>query len=403
MKNKSKGSELVVKTNSLVMAIQKLTISETRLMQLAIIEARSNGALDHGTPIYIHAETYAETFNTTAENGYKALLEAETKLFERRFQFISELGNPVKSRWVTSVEYIRGEYTLKIKLSDDLINEVTKIDGYKQFFTSYRLEQTSELKSVYSIRLFELLIQNLKIGKVSFDLDVFRLQIGIEADEYVLMSNFKKFVLDSSVEEINKKTDLKIGYEQHKQGRKIVGFTFDIKTTKKTKPKRTLVSISEAIDLSQTVVKGGFVGETDFDAIGRVMSCKDENGNAVYEVDSSPEKWAEFNAQSAEKAKKREVEAQGYKWVTIGNTRLDDDYIDAHRLPNESDVQARLRLKKLLENQLTLDLENDDIPEHVRFANKKLNRSDAERLGKVGEDWDTLKSRLLSEGYTLNF
>ena len=250
MKDKNKGCELVVKTNSLIMAIQKLTISETRLMQLAIIEARTNGSLDHGMPIYIHAETYANTFNTTTENGYKALLEAETRLFERRFQFISERGNPVKSRWVTSVEYIKGEYTLKIKLSDDLINEVTKIDGYKQFFTSYRLEQTSQLKSAYSIRLFELLIQNIKIGKVSFDLEVFRLQLGINPDEYSLMSNFKKFVLDSSVNEINDKTDLKISYEQHKKGRKIVGFTFTIKSKEHDTLKRQKVSIGVAIELA---------------------------------------------------------------------------------------------------------------------------------------------------------
>lgn len=365
MKDKNKGCELVVKTNSLIMAIQKLTISETRLMQLAIIEARANGSLGHGVPIYIHAETYAKTFHTTPENGYKALLEAETKLFERRFQFVSERGNPVKSRWVTSVEYIKGEYTLKIKLSDDIINEVTKIDGYKQFFTSYRLEQTSQLKSVYSIRLFELLIQNMKIGKVKFDLEVFRLQLGINPDEYSLMSNFKKFVLDSSVNEINDKTDLKISYEQHKKGRKIVGFTFTIKSKKHDTFKRQKVSIAEAIELSQTVVKGGYVGETEREAIGRVMNYKDENGRSVYFVQASKEDWEVHRNNKKQLTNKIEKKSQEQKWQTIGNTLVDDIYITKHKHQDETYQQAKKRIEKELSLQLELELnrvQEDDRP-----------------------------------------
>ena len=45
-------------------------------------------------------------------------------------------------------------------------------------------------------------------------------------------SDLKKRVLDLAVNEINEKTDIQVSYEQHKQGRKIIGFSFELKTKK---------------------------------------------------------------------------------------------------------------------------------------------------------------------------
>src|SRR5699024_6824257 len=68
-----------------------------------------------------------------------------------------------------------------------------------------------------------------------FELEKFRSQLGIEADEYKRMGNFKSRVLDLAVKEINEKADIKINYEQVKKGRTIVGFKF--KVLPKEKPK----------------------------------------------------------------------------------------------------------------------------------------------------------------------
>lgn len=43
------------------------------------------------------------------------------------------------------------------------------------------------------------------------------------------MGDFKKRILDMAVAEINEHTDIEVKYEQQKQGRKIVGFTFSFK------------------------------------------------------------------------------------------------------------------------------------------------------------------------------
>lgn len=362
-----------MKTNKLVSAIQKLTLAETRLIQLAIIEARESGELEEDSPLYVTAESYSKAFNTTKQTAYEALIEAEERLFERRFQFTSERGNPVKSRWITKIEYLKGQYALMINFSSDVINEITQVDGYKQFFTSYRLAQTSDLRSIYSVRLYELLVQWKVAGKTPvFELGLFREQLGLGVNEYSTMSNFKARVLDSAMTEINNKTDLAVEYYQHKKGRAISGFSFSVKLKQNKTYEREKISIKEAIRISQEVIEGGYLGETEEQAIERVMRYKDSDGKSVYWIDTSRDAWIAYRGEENIKRELREKKAEEHKWIVVGNTRVDDDYIDLHIQRGETRSTARTRLIKELRNQSELQLDNDDVPEHVKYMLKTL-------------------------------
>jgi len=230
-------SDLVVKSNRLNMAIQNLSLSEVRIIQLAIVDARETGeGISTDKPLLISASRYAEAFNVTIQTAYEAIVDAEKNLFERRFSFIDEYDEPVKSRWIQRSKQVKGSASISIIFTYDVVNEIVRIDGFEKFFTSYMLEQTANMKSTYSVRLYELLIQwkNAKNTPV-FELKLFREQLGLSDDEYTRMDNFKKRVLDSSVEEINDKSDVKVSYKQVKKGRTITGFKFKIMT--KDKPK----------------------------------------------------------------------------------------------------------------------------------------------------------------------
>ena len=56
-----------------------------------------------------------------------------------------------------------------------------------------------------------------------------RNSLGVEENQYKLVADFKKRVLDIAVNQINETTDYKIEYEQHKEGRTITGFSFKFK------------------------------------------------------------------------------------------------------------------------------------------------------------------------------
>lgn len=225
-------NDLVVKSNRLNTVIQNLSLIEVRLMQLAVIDSReTQRGLSADSPLRISAKRYAGCFGVDIDTAYDVLAAAVSTLFDRRFSFVNERDNQVKTRWVSQVEYLVGEGAIEIILTPAVVNEITRIDGLKTFFTKYLLSQTASLKSVYSLRLYELLVQWRHSQKTPiFDLEIFRGQLGLEDNEYRRMSDFKRRVLDAAVSEINDKTDLKISYEQEKRQSTIIGFKFKVLT-----------------------------------------------------------------------------------------------------------------------------------------------------------------------------
>lgn len=224
----------VVKKNTLNECMHNLTLVEMRLMQLAIVDFRNKLEFDSNAVVEIHASIYAETFNVSRQTAHEAILEAEKTLFQRQFTFINDEGRTVKSRWIAHVEY--SDNSIKIGLSMPVIDAISRIDGKETPFTRYHIEQTHTLNSRYSLRLYELVVQYLKMGKTPiFELKKFRFQMGLLPENYKEMKNFKKYVLDLAVNEINEKTNITIGYEQKKKGRVITGFIFTVNEKRKEK------------------------------------------------------------------------------------------------------------------------------------------------------------------------
>ena len=230
-------SNLVVKTHHLNTVLQNLKLAEIRIVQLAVVDARETGkGLTAETPLRIDALRYAEVFDTTRQNGYLMMKEAEDTLFNRRFSYIDDEGKLVKSRWLSQVRYLDDEGAIEVVFTPAVVQGITRIDGAEEFFTKYLLEQTATMTSNYSVRLYELLVQWKQAKKTPmFELQEFRGQLGVEDDEYKAMSNFKIRVLDLAVDEINEKSDLNINYTQKKKGRKIIGFTFTVHEKPKAK------------------------------------------------------------------------------------------------------------------------------------------------------------------------
>ena len=251
------ANDLVVKSNRLNSAIQNLTLPELRIIQLAIVDARETGkGLSTDTPLRIDGLRYAEAFNTTRQNGYIRMKEAEDTLFNRRFSFVDSEGKLVKSRWIQRVRYLDDEGAIELAFTMDVVKAITRLDGAEEFFTQYLLTQTANLNSVYSVRLYELLVQwKAAVKTPTFDLVTFRQQLGLADNEYKLMGNFKMRVLDVAVNEINEKTDLTVSYTQEKRGRTITGFKFTVRTKDKPKDVITHQRDPHTID--------AFTGQTD--------------------------------------------------------------------------------------------------------------------------------------------
>ena len=246
-------NSLVVKDNALIDASYNLELTEQRLILLAILNARETGqGIDANSVLRIHASDYMSHFNVDKHASYEALKNAVFNLFGRQFSYtekdvLTGKSKQVRSRWVQKIAYIDDIGVLELAFSMDVVPLITRLE---QHFTSYQLEQVAQLTSKYAVRLYELVIAWREVGNVPFiSLKDLRCKLGVEDNEYTAMSDFKKRVLDPSIKQVNKHTDITAGYDQHKAGRVITGFSFyfkqkKIKPTAKPKPSKTETQIN---------------------------------------------------------------------------------------------------------------------------------------------------------------
>lgn len=252
------ANDLVVKNNALIDASYTLSLVEQRLIGLALVKANNqHQEITSDTVLNIHAAEYAEQFKVDSSVAYRALKEASERLFLRYFSYTlygldfgkehtfkppkklrsCDIPTVMKSRWVQKVGYTEEMGLLHFQLTSDV---VLLISNSKEYFTSYYLSQTTEFTSTYATRLFELLMKWKSVGHIPFiEIEQLRGQLGVEPKQYKIISNFKIRVLDVAIEQINKHSDYKIEYQQHKQGRTITGFSFRFKSKPTPKKENT--------------------------------------------------------------------------------------------------------------------------------------------------------------------
>ena len=235
-------SDLIVKDNALMNASYNLALVEQRLILLAILEARETGqGINANDPLTVHASSYINQFNVERHTAYQALKDACKDLFARQFSYQEkrERGRAnITSRWVSQIAYIDETATVEVIFAPAVVPLITRLE---EQFTQYDIEQISGLSSAYAVRLYELLICWRTTGKTPvLDLTEFRKRLGVLDTEYTRTDNLKMRVIEQSLKQINKHTDIIASYEQHKKGRVITGFSFKFK---QKKPKQAEIAI----------------------------------------------------------------------------------------------------------------------------------------------------------------
>ncbi len=257
----SKDSRLVVKDNSLIDASFNLSLVEQRLMLLAIVEARELDKLTPDTPIEVKATAYRDQYKTDESNAYSQLADASKQLFNRQFSYIDKYKGEdciTVARWVNRASYLNDNGTVVLYLSSEVISMISRLQAN---FTQYLLEQVSDFKSKYSIRLYELLIKYRDIGvSKKFEIGELRSKLGLENTEYKAMCDFKGYVLDKAIKEISDKADIQIKYEQFKEGRKVSHILFKFVKKKEKKPKdnrdKNTVDMFTGLSIKQCLMFG---------------------------------------------------------------------------------------------------------------------------------------------------
>ena len=240
-------SDLIVKDNALMNASYNLNLVEQRLILLAIVEARESGkGINANDPLVVHADSYVKQFGVTRNTAYQALKDACKDLFMRQFSFQEPRGKGkinITSRWVSQIGYRDEKAIVELIFAPALVPLIIRLE---EQFTRYEIGQISNLSSAYAVRLYELLISWRSVGKTPIiELGEFRKRMGVLDDEYTRSDNFKKWVVENPIAQINEHTDITVKYEQHKAGRVITGFSFSFKQKTKVVTQKEITKKSE--------------------------------------------------------------------------------------------------------------------------------------------------------------
>ena len=219
--------ELVVMSNRLVEASYRLDLVEHRIILLAVVQARETGRGLNATDfVQITVKDYTSHFSDADESyAYRQLKEASLSLYGRGFVLYDnhpKTGNPRinKKRWVQAVSYSEG--VIEIQFTNFIVPYITKLQSE---FTSFRLEKIANMSSPYAIRLYEFLIQWGSVGKREIELVWLKKTLMLE-DKYPSIKDFKKYVIDVGIYQINAFSDLTVSYTQRKTGRVVTHLIF---------------------------------------------------------------------------------------------------------------------------------------------------------------------------------
>ena len=128
--------------------------------------------------------------------------------------------------WFNTADYISKEGKVKISFSPAFRPYLLQL---KSAYTVYQLSNILNLSSAYSIRLYELMKMNEKIGVLEIDHETLRVRIGAVHKTFSRYYEFKTKILEKALEELNETTELEIGFEEVRSSpRKIEKLVFTI-------------------------------------------------------------------------------------------------------------------------------------------------------------------------------
>jgi hypothetical protein len=230
---------MIEQVNTLIEAVQPLTLNEKRLVLLAFHQIDSWAPFDIAAreplTVTVTALDWANYYGGTT-NAYRQMYDAMKRLSTRTV-------NPDRGdhdlNWTdkTPAKHTIGggsvTFDLGYSLSLYIRGKKHWLAG-KEGFTGYKLENIAQLKTLASLRMYEVLAQYVKSKHKSRTMTVEQLREVVDPlNKYQRFAEVNRNQLKPAIEEINEKTDLIVEViDIDKLGNNIIGYKFSIKKGK---------------------------------------------------------------------------------------------------------------------------------------------------------------------------
>lgn len=208
----------VITSNKFIEAVYKIDLREKKILTAMINTVQKIG--DRAT-YECSAMDLARSAGIDTSSVYRDIRNIMDKLTDIKIKIINDQEEYFEFfRFVDNAKYNEG--LLNFKLSDEFKECIFKLERQ---FTKYLMKNVRPMKSVYSIRLYELLKQYESIGSRSFEIK--ELITLLQSPEY-RYSLLDHNVLKKAKEEINTHSDIKISYKPKRKGRAYQSIEFII-------------------------------------------------------------------------------------------------------------------------------------------------------------------------------
>ena len=215
-------NNLVRKSNYLVEAAYRLSAVEQKIILVLASMIRSKDR--EFKPYMLKIRNFSQFIELDSKADYEYLKGVTKTLLEKVF-VIRTPESEIQTHWLSSVEYNHGKGSVAFTFDPKLRPFLLQL---KERFTTFRLRDVIQLRSAFSIRMYELLKEYENIGSRTFDVEQLKEVLGLESHQYTLYGDFKKRVILPAQRELGSKTDIAFEFEEIKTSRAVTKLRFRI-------------------------------------------------------------------------------------------------------------------------------------------------------------------------------
>lgn len=232
---------LVVQANKMITGKQKLSLNAAKLIRAAVMQIKPGD--ENLSPYLITIPQLAELLNIPSQNLYRDAESIVREIMKNPVCIHSDENNRwIMYPWISRCEYVSGTGLL-IQLNKELKPFLLAL---KEKYTQYALGDVLVMKSVYSIRMYELIMSKVMVSMlpergIDIELTLQEIRNACELGEtYTLFQNMRARVLNVAMKEINEKTMYDVSYTYLKDSKKVIGLKIhvNVKYHKGIEPKQ---------------------------------------------------------------------------------------------------------------------------------------------------------------------
>ena len=229
------GDKWFVIQNRLLNAITDLELNERRLIMFLSPLVRKAVDADPTQRIFtVAVKDFTNEYGLKGKYLYNELETIADSILEKVFFFWYDYkGNQAKKgvSWVSECDYIEKEGLVRVKLDDTVIEMLTVFDKANPF-TKYERKMIVNLGS-YGVVLFELIASCMhqQYKKKAYTVEYLRAKFNC-TEIYGSIYDFRRYVIDKAIKDIEAHTPYRISYIQNKKGRVIHEIVFSFEDTR---------------------------------------------------------------------------------------------------------------------------------------------------------------------------